>query len=154
MEYQKKPDLYGPFWLLWTLVVVLAISGNLSRYLEFEDPKEFTYTFHIVPISISVLFGLAIGLPFVIRLVVNCFGTSESTVPVLHGIGIYSYSFSSFLVASLLCGATPVEFIQWILIMYSAITSCMFLISTYWADLSTTLDSRKRLFVVAGICAT
>ena len=30
----------------------------------------------------------------------------------------------------------------------------MFLISTYWADLSTTLDSKKRLAVIGGICAT
>lgn len=32
MEYQKKPDLYGPFWLIWTLVVVITISGNLNKY--------------------------------------------------------------------------------------------------------------------------
>ena len=154
MEYQKKPDLYGPFWIIWTLVVVLTISGNLSRYLEYDDPKDFTYTFSIVPISISVLFGLSIGLPFALMMVVKCFGSTESTVPVLHGVGIYAYSFSSFLVASLLCGAIPVEFVQWILIIYSAITSCLFIISTYWADLSTTLDSKKRAIVIAGICIT
>ena len=108
-EYTKKPDLYGPFWLLWTLVVVLAISGNLSRYLEFEDPSKFTYTFSIVPTSITVLFGVVVIVPVGIRLAIKFFGHTEPSVPLIHGIGIYSYSLSSFLIASLLCGAIPVE---------------------------------------------
>ena len=62
-HYHNKPDLYGPFWILTTLVVILLISGNLSRYLEIENKAMFTYTFHIFPIAVSVLFGLAIGLP-------------------------------------------------------------------------------------------
>ena len=111
MEYQKKPDLYGPFWLLWTLVVILTISGNLSRYLEYEDPKDFTYKFSIVPTSISVLFGIVLFVPLAIRMSIKFFGHAEPTVPLVHGIGIYSYSFSSFLVASLLCGAIPVQWV-------------------------------------------
>ena len=155
-EYQKKPDLYGPFWILQTLVVVLTISGNLSRYLELPDKEKpkFEYNFNIVPIAMSVLFGIALGLPFAIRMVVNCFGDKESTVPLLHGVGIYSYSFSSFLLSSLLCGMIPVVWLQWILIIYSALTSIIFLIGTYWADLSTTLNAKKRMAVVAGIVLT
>lgn len=155
MEYQKKPDLYGPFWILWTLVVVLAIAGNLHRYWEYADPsKHFTYTFNIVPVSISILFGVGIGLPVALKVVIKFFGNGNDTsVPILHGIGIYAYSFSSFLFASLMCGAIPNEFIHWVLIIYSAVTSILFIISTYWADLSNTLDSRKRMLVIGGICA-
>jgi len=134
--------------------VVLAISGNLSRYLEIEDKTKFRYTFHIVPIATSVLFGLAIGLPLALRFVVKVFGDKESTVPVLHGVGIYAYSFSSFLVSSLLCGVIPVGWVQWLLILYSGGTSVAFLVAVYWADLSATLDARKRAFVVGGIAVS
>ena len=84
--------------------MILAISGNLSRYLEEPNPEKFTYTFHIVPISISVLFGIGIGLPVAIKFVTSCLGDRPSAVPVLHGVGIYCYSFSSFIGSSLLCG--------------------------------------------------
>jgi hypothetical protein len=63
---------------MWTLVVVLTIGGNFARYLEMEDPKQFTYTFKIIPIASSVLFGIVIGLPLAIRTVVQCFGNSAS----------------------------------------------------------------------------
>jgi hypothetical protein len=88
-----------------------------------------------------------------IKGIVACIGENASSIPVLHGIGIYSYSFSSFLISSLLCGAIPVDWVQWTLIGYSALTSIMFLVSTYWADLSTQLSSRRRMMVIAGICA-
>ena len=69
-EYSLKPDLYGPFWILWTLVVILTISANLSRYLEMDKPDDFAYTFKIIPISVTVLFGIGVGLPVAIRTVV------------------------------------------------------------------------------------
>lgn len=75
-------------------------------------------------------------------------------MPLVHGIGIYSYSFSSFLVSSLLCGAIPVDAVQWVLIVYSMGTSIMFVISTYWAELSTTMEARRRFVVVCLICIT
>lgn len=149
--YKEKPDLYGPLWILTTLVVILTISGNLSRYLEIEDKEKFYYSFHIVPIAMSVLYGMAVGLPLGLRVFIKFFGDKDTQVPVIHGVGIYSYSFSSFLVSSILCGIIPVTWIQWILIVYSGLTSCMFLVATYWADLNLTLNARKRAFVVGCI---
>lgn len=116
--------------------MILTICGNLSRYFETEDKSKFSYAFKIVPISISVLFGVVIGVPLGLRLFIKFFGDKETTVPVVHGVGIYSYSFSSFLISSTLCGIIPVSAIQWILIAYSGLTSCMFLVATYWADLN------------------
>ena len=137
---------------MWTLVVVLTISGNLSRYLETDDSSEFTYTFKIVPIAVSLLFGLGIFLPLMIRLAVKLLGNSESSVPMLTGVGIYCYSYASFLVSALLCGIIPNNVVQWILILYSTLTSMAFLVSTYWADLSNSLESNKRMGVIAFIC--
>ena len=90
----------------------IAISGNLSRYFEYEDPtKHFTYTFSIIPASITFLFRIVILLPTGLRFAIKCFGNTESEIPVLHGIGIYAYSFSSFIVASLFCGMIPIVFV-------------------------------------------
>merc|ERR1712166_1118383 len=110
-SYKDKPDLYGPFWILWTLVVLLTISGNFSRYLGFENPEDFTYKFSIIPVSTFILFGVTIGIPLLLKFYIAAFGDGATTVPVLHGIGIYAYSFSSFLISSLVCGMLPYEFI-------------------------------------------
>jgi protein YIPF1/2 len=29
-----NPDLYGPFWIVVTLIFTIAISGNIANYLQ------------------------------------------------------------------------------------------------------------------------
>jgi hypothetical protein len=53
------------------------------------------------------LFGIFIGIPLTLKYFLKFFGSKESDVPVLVGIGIYAYSFSSFIISSFLCGAIP-----------------------------------------------
>jgi hypothetical protein len=92
-------------------VVILTISGNLARWLSISDKYKFSYNFEIFPIAMSVLFGICSGLPISIKLIVNFIGNKKSEIPLLHGIGIYCYSFSSFLVTSLLCGVIPISWV-------------------------------------------
>ena len=53
--YKDKPDLYGPFWIYTTLVVILAITSNFQHYLESSD--EFAYDFRFVPIAALVVYS-------------------------------------------------------------------------------------------------
>ena len=49
---RPRPDLYGPFWICCTLVFSIAISGNLSDFLQKSvDPEQsvkWHYDFHKV----------------------------------------------------------------------------------------------------------
>lgn len=71
--YKDKPDLYGPFWIYTTLIIMIAISGNLSRYLEMGDDK-FTYNFNYIPIAATIIYSLAVGLPFLLKLMMRFMG--------------------------------------------------------------------------------
>ena len=125
--FNEKPDLYGPFWILTTLVVLITISGNLAMWMDLADSKDFKYSFTMIPVATSILFGLAVGIPLGIKMAITLLGEGSSAVPLMHGVGIYSYSYSSFLISTILCGAIHIEWVQWILICYSGITSVVFL---------------------------
>lgn len=66
-------------------------------------------------------------------------------------MGIYAYSYSSFLITAFLC-VIPSNGLRWALIGYSAVTSTGFLMVTYWNDLKEKLSGQKRLVVIAFIC--
>lgn len=34
---ENKPDLYGPFWIYSTLIILVAIVANLSAYIDVSD---------------------------------------------------------------------------------------------------------------------
>ena len=69
-------------------------------------------------------------------------------------MGIYGYSFTSFLLTTLLC-AIPIQWLQWSLIVYSIITSTGFLMITFWNDFNSernNLSGKQRLVLIGFIC--
>jgi hypothetical protein len=125
--------MYGPIWILKTLIVVITVATNFSRYLL--SSEEFTYQLTVFPIAFGCLFGICLGLPIGIYYFVKCFGDRESTVSLVYGIGMYSYSFTAFLLSTLICGFVTNSIVRWILLAYSTLTSVIFLINVYWIDL-------------------
>jgi hypothetical protein len=75
-------------------------------------------------------------------------GTEVTLVEVM---GIYAYSFSSFLVTGIFC-AIPINLLQWALISYSLVTSVGFLWVTYWKEFSRYMGKAK-ILAILGICS-
>ena len=136
-----------------TLVLFLFVAGNIDRYNRYEgEDKDFTYNYNLIPAAAAVLYGVGIGLPLLIKCLVNTYGDSNHATPLVHGVGIYAYSFSSFLVTVLLC-TIPIDWLQWLLIAYSAVTSLSFLVITYWEDFKTSLEPKYRWAIIFLMCA-
>ena len=70
--FKPKPDLYGPFWIYTTLIIVLAIAGNLSRYFQMREA--FSYNYDFIPIAATVLYSMALGLPAALKLLMRFLG--------------------------------------------------------------------------------
>jgi len=131
--FHSKPDLYGPFWILTSLIASLFIAGNISRYIRLGKQK-FEYNFKMIPIAAGVIYSIGLGLPLLISLLLKWFGSNvQEGTPAASAIGIYGYSFSSFLLVSMIC-AIPIDWLQWLLISYAALTSIGLLIRTYWTE--------------------
>ena len=112
----------------------------------------FTYNYNFIPIAATVIYSMALGFPLGLKLLMRLMGSNFFNGTFIDMVGIYGYSFTSFLVTALLC-AIPIQGLQWAFICYSAVTSTGFLMVTFWNDLSTSLDPRKRLLVIALICS-
>ena len=104
--YKDKPDLYGPFWIYTTLIIIIAISGNLSRYFELGS-NDFTYNYNFIPIAATVLYSMALGLPFALKFLMRLLGSNFFNGTFIEIVGIYGYSFTSFLITALIC-AVPI----------------------------------------------
>jgi heme/copper-type cytochrome/quinol oxidase subunit 4 len=146
-DYAKNPDLYGPFWILATVIAFLFISGNIQRYVSTKKGTKFEYHFNVIPIATCVVYGVGFVLPLLMKLFLNSCGTKERPTPIAQTIGIYGYSFASYLLPVLICAA-PVETLQWVIIGYSAIASTIFLVAGFWQDLKSNLSAKWRWLVI------
>lgn len=94
-----------------SLVLALFISGNIARYAEFEgESKDFEYNFRVIPMAMGILYGAGVLLPLLLKVALNLYGTNEHVTPLATTVGIYGYSFSTFLITSILC-AIPLDWL-------------------------------------------
>lgn len=100
----------------------------------------------------SVLFSIGLGLPFCMKFLMKIFGANFFNCSYLELVGIYGYSFTSFIITAAVC-AIPNTDLQWLLVAYSAITSGAFLMVSFWNDLKSTLEQKRRTIVIGIVCA-
>ncbi len=43
-----NPDLYGPFWIATTVVMILFLTGTISQYLAHTGREHFAYDFKLL----------------------------------------------------------------------------------------------------------
>jgi hypothetical protein len=53
-------------------VIVIAISGNLSRYFQLKP--NFTYNYDFIPIAATVIYAIALGLPLGLKFMMRFMG--------------------------------------------------------------------------------
>lgn len=45
---EGNPDLYGPFWIATTVVLILFLGGTISQYLSTTGTSQFAYDFRLL----------------------------------------------------------------------------------------------------------
>ena len=89
---QEKADMYGPFWLVTTLVCAVTIAANEADGTE-------KYKVSLLVWSAGVLYGVALGVPVCAYCVMRNKSSSQS---LLNLISLYCYSYSPFIPSTLL----------------------------------------------------
>ena len=126
-----KPDLYGPFWIYATLVLVIAASGSLTRFIEGDSTKNFFEEF--IPIACILIYCIGFGLPIIITLLMKAFGSSD--IQFSNVICTYGYSYSIFIPCVILC-CIDWQPLQWILLGYAAFSSTSLMIVNYYKEVN------------------
>ena len=104
---KSRADLYGPLWVCATLVVAIAVSGNLAAYLQSPKLQEgvgglrWHYDFHKVTLATAVVFSYAWIAPAVVSAAMRFYSMEVGTVGLWDVVCLYGYSMAVFVPASL-----------------------------------------------------
>jgi len=138
---RPRPDLYGPFWVCVTLVFSIAISGNMSDYLQksFQTPDSdhtfaWHYDFHKVSLAAMVVFSYASLLPAGLYGFMWWAGAGQvgsSTISFIELLCLYGYSLTIYIPVSLLW-LVQISWWQWICVLLGAGLSGVVLFTPIW----------------------
>jgi len=134
---QHNPDLYGPFWIGVTLVISIAVMGNLANYLQIAaqgHQYNWKYDFHKLTLAASVVFCYSWLVPVAMWAVFWWRG-AQTSVTLLQLVCLYGYSLTVYIPISILC-ATGLWQLQWALMLLGFALSGAVLVTSLWSALS------------------
>lgn len=119
---EYKPDLYGPFWIYTSLIIILGIASNTYIPIsEIEPVQDLAF----ITAASSLIYTVGFGAPFLIWGLATRFGSDLSYIQLLC---LYGYSCTIYLPALVIC-IIPKEIIRWLVLMYAMASSTLFVVS-------------------------
>lgn len=87
---EGNPDLYGPFWIATTVVVILFLTGTISQYLAKTGSTHFVYDFRLLSGAAGLIYGYTLFVPVGLWGVLRWFGSESANV--LECWALYGYA--------------------------------------------------------------
>ena len=87
---EGNPDLYGPFWIATTVVVILFMTGTISQYLASTGKGHFAYDFKLLSGAAGLIYGYTLFIPLALWGVLKWFGSESANLMecwALYGYG-------------------------------------------------------------------
>lgn len=85
-----NPDLYGPFWIATTVVVILFLTGTINSYLAYTGSSHFEYNFQLLSGAAGLIYGYTIFVPLGLWLLLKWFGSQSADI--LECWALYGYA--------------------------------------------------------------
>lgn len=142
----KGPDLYGPFWIATTFVLLTAMFSNLGKYLATSSLKQNGEEMLNDPLVLSyaatIIYSFAFGSPlfsyFFLTFWISEDEDSDSnegiknlkTIGLFEFMCLYGYSYLAFFPA-IVIAALPYRQTEYLGLFLGTLWSCGFLLSTF-----------------------
>lgn len=154
---EDKIDLYGPIWIMITLIVEIAIAGYVVYQIEeFTLPLEYKnsridvskYTFYNlekVARAGFVCLGYFIINPLMVLLLVK-YILWVSDIEYLWIFAVYGYSFTVFIIATAL-SMVPIDWLKWVFLATSGVVSLFFIAMEMYTYLKFKMEQGHLKFI-------
>ena len=121
---EVNSDLYGPFWILTTIIFLIALIGNFTSYIHAEDKKKYIYNYNHVPHAIFIIYGFGFGAPFLLWFISKLIFRID--IDLITNMCVYGYSYTVLVPLLLIC-LIPFKLVSTLALLYFLIHSCTFL---------------------------
>jgi protein YIPF1/2 len=141
-----NPDLYGPFWIATTVVVILFLAGTISHKLASEGKKSFEYDFALLSGAAGLIYGYTLFIPLGLWAALRWFGTQS--LDLVECWALYGYG-NLFWIVVALVSWSPLNGLNYALVGLGFGVSVFFLMKNLLPVISAT--ERKVSRVLLGV---
>jgi len=140
-----NPDLYGPFWIATTVVVILFLTGTISQYLAHHDKEHFEYDFRLLSGAAGLVYGYTFVLPVALWGALRWFGSSSADL--IECWALYGYA-NLVWIAVALVSWSPLTALNWALVGVGFGWTVFFLLRNLYPVLSATDVRTSKILLI------
>eukprot|EP00388_Colpodella_angusta_P020237 GDKJ01050553.1.p1 GENE.GDKJ01050553.1~~GDKJ01050553.1.p1 ORF type:complete len:249 (-),score=38.14 GDKJ01050553.1:147-893(-) len=149
ISFKENPDFYGPFWIATTVILFMAGTANVTRFLSSVSSNA---DFELVSLAATYVYGCLFLVPFIIRRIVTgipgCFDGSGAGDHISYSqlMCVYGYSLI-WLIPLTLISLSNSHLVQWITCIIGLSMSVLFLGKQLYSDFAGS-NSRSRWAII------
>ncbi|EMR63162.1 putative yip1 domain family protein [Eutypa lata UCREL1] len=132
---EGNPDLYGPFWIATTVVLILFLGGTISQYLASTGQGPFAYDFKLLSGAAVLIYGYTLAIPVVLFGALRYFGSESANL--LECWALYGYGNLVWIPVALISWS-GVDVLNWVFVGVGFGLSVSFLLRNLYPVLSAT----------------
>ncbi|KAL2159829.1 hypothetical protein VTH06DRAFT_1962 [Thermothelomyces fergusii] len=142
---EGNPDLYGPFWIATTVVLILFLGGTISAYLASAGRGSFAYDFGLLSGAAGLIYGYTFVIPVVLFLALRYFGSESANL--LECWALYGYGNLIWIPVALISWS-PITILNWVFVGVGFALSVAFLLRNLYPVLSATDRQASKALLV------
>ncbi|THC99381.1 hypothetical protein EYZ11_001105 [Aspergillus tanneri] len=145
---EGNADLYGPFWIATTVVVILFLTGTISQWLSNNEKDHFEYDFTLLSGAAGLVYGYTGILPIALWGALRWFGSS--TADLIECWALYGYS-NLIWIAVALVSWSPLTALNWALVGVGFGWTVFFLLRNMYPVLNATDAKASKMLLILVI---
>jgi hypothetical protein len=142
---EGNPDLYGPFWIATTVVMILFLTGTISQYLAQRHEKHFEYDFKLLSGAAGLIYGYTGVIPIALWGALRWFGSESANL--IECWALYGYA-NMFWIVVALVSWSPLTALNWVIVGMGVGLSTAFLLRNLYPVLSATDKKTSQVLLV------
>ncbi|KAL9943262.1 Protein yipf2 [Verticillium nonalfalfae] len=145
---EGNPDLYGPFWIATTVVLILFLGGTISAYLADTGDHPFAYDFKLLSGAAGLIYGYTLFIPVGLFLALRYFGSESANL--LECWALYGYSNLIWIPVALISWS-PITILNWVFVAVGFGLSVAFLLRNLYPVLSATDRQTSKILLIVVV---
>ncbi|KAI9799556.1 MAG: hypothetical protein M1825_004482 [Sarcosagium campestre] len=145
---EGNPDLYGPFWIATTVVMILFLTGTISRWLALHGKEHFEYDFRLLSGAAGLIYGYTGVIPIALWAALRWFGSESANL--LECWALYGYANLIWIPVALISWSN-ISILNWVFIAIGFGFSVLFLFRNLYPVLSATDARTSRVLLIAVV---
>lgn len=143
-----NPDLYGPFWIATTVVVILFLAGTISDKLEREGKGHFEYDFKLLSGAAGLIYGYTLFVPAGLWAALRWFGAQS--LELVECWALYGYG-NLFWIIVALVSWSPLSWLNYALVAVGFGVSVLFLVKNLLPVINATDKKVSQVLLVVVV---